>query len=59
MITAFFHISGTKATDNNCLNMRVRGKAKAFLTRLENMEDSLSGPAERLLLSLVIALKTS
>jgi len=36
VIIAFFHIPGTQATDSNCVNIRVSGKAMTCLTRLKN-----------------------
>jgi len=30
VIIAFFHIPGTQATDSNCVNIRVSGKAMKF-----------------------------
>ena len=59
VITSFFHSSDIQLTDRSCLNTSAKGPVIACLTRLNSNRGNPSGPADRLLFSLLIAASTS
>jgi len=58
IMTARFHTSGTVATDNSWLKACASGVARQCFKRLNKSSGKLSGPHDRLLLSLPIAFMT-